>query len=459
MNPSPDSNQAKLDALLQKMGGQLKKASDLENRQLEISTSLGVADFYPEAQFLGEMAREKPDPEELSRGAWLIRVPLSFDGTPHSSGVYWPGPDRSSMTWAPELAPSFNPSENLEGIAPEEVATLDVECTGLSGGVSVYPFLVGLGYWEKERYVVEQYFLEDLPGEETLLRELARRLEGFKALFTFNGKAFDVPLLESRYMMNRLPSPFRHAHVDLLHPARRLWRGHFPSCSLGSLEREIFQMRRVSDVPGALVPRIYLEYLKGIRRSQIVPVIDHNAQDIASTAALFPLFCRLARSPEDPLLENPVSQLGLAAWARRRKDEAEGLAAMERAVLLSRDPREEQSLALKIAREYRRLERYADCVQIWKERTATAMDAMDLSLVCIEAAKHFEHDGKDFAEALRWVELALERWGKSRRDRQRDFFGGGPEEADLSPEERMVAALEHRRNRLERRLGKEGSSK
>ena len=150
---------------------------------------------------------------------------------------------------------------------PEKWLFLDTETTGLAGGTGTYAFLVGLAWWESGGLQVEQLFLRDFSEEHSLLHELAARLAERPVLVTFNGKTFDWPLLESRFTMTRvIQVPRLAAHLDLLHPARSLWKLRLGSVRLVELERHVVDAARLGwhrgdDVASALIPQFYFDYL------------------------------------------------------------------------------------------------------------------------------------------------------------------------------------------------------
>ena len=129
----------------------------------------------------------------------------------------------------------------LESAAdPEQWLFLDTETTGLAGGTGTYAFLVGIAWWDAGGLQVEQFFMRDLDEEHSLLLELSERMAKRPVLVTFNGKSFDWPLLETRYRMTRaIPSFTPKVHLDLLHPARQLWRLRLGSVRLKDLERHV----------------------------------------------------------------------------------------------------------------------------------------------------------------------------------------------------------------------------
>ena len=152
---------------------------------------------------------------------------------------------------------------------PEKWLFLDTETTGLAGGTGTYAFLVGLAWWDAGGLQVEQLFLRDFSEEHSLLYELAARLQERPVLVTFNGKSFDWPLLENRFTMTRaIRIPQLAAHLDLLHPARALWRLRLGSVRLVELERHVLNATRLGwhredDIASALIPQFYFDYLRG----------------------------------------------------------------------------------------------------------------------------------------------------------------------------------------------------
>ena len=152
---------------------------------------------------------------------------------------------------------------------PEKWLFLDTETTGLAGGTGTYAFLIGLGWWDAGGLQVEQLFMRDFAEEHSVLSELAARMAERPVLVTFNGKTFDWPLLESRFTMTRcIPVPKIAAHLDLLHPARALWKLRLGSVRLVELERHILDPARLGwhredDVISSLIPQYYFDYLRG----------------------------------------------------------------------------------------------------------------------------------------------------------------------------------------------------
>lgn len=175
--------------------------------------------------------------------------------------------------------------EAFKGLDLSTALFLDLETTGLSGGTGTVPFLVGLGYYRDDKFYVSGFFLGDLAEEEGMIEEMSRffREMDFQSLVTYNGKTFDLPLLETRFILNRRPFPLRDIpHLDFLFPARSLWSHKFESCRLCHLARELVGTGRDEDIPSAEIPWRYHQYLLTGNYHLVEPIIYHNQEDILS---------------------------------------------------------------------------------------------------------------------------------------------------------------------------------
>lgn len=174
----------------------------------------------------------------------------------------------------------------LKGDPParwQDVLFLDTETTGLSGGTGTYVFLVGLAHFEDGELVLTQHLLRDLGAEHAFVEHLKAELEPFRACASYNGKTFDLPLLRTRFVMAlRSELTVDEGHLDLLHPARRLWKDRFGSTTLRQLEESILDDGRITDIPGSCIPDAYFHYLRRGDESIIAPVLVHNAKDVVS---------------------------------------------------------------------------------------------------------------------------------------------------------------------------------
>ncbi len=176
----------------------------------------------------------------------------------------------------------------LAGCDPKRALYLDTETTGLSGGTGTVAFLLGLAMFDEHAgaFVLEQVFIKRLGEEAPMLEHLARRLEDASMIVTFNGKAFDWPLLRTRAVMNRRPPLRELPHLDLLHVARRIHKARLASCNLRTIEEEVLGSVRIDDVGGADICACYMHYLRTRDASAISGVVEHNAADVLSMVAL-----------------------------------------------------------------------------------------------------------------------------------------------------------------------------
>jgi uncharacterized protein YprB with RNaseH-like and TPR domain len=191
------------------------------------------------------------------------------------------------------------PGNAASAADPAKWLFLDTETTGLSGGTGTYAFLVGVGWWEGDRFIVEQFFMRDHSEEPSLLDGLLERMTQHPVLVTYNGRSFDWPLLQTRYRMARVgdmrePS----AHLDLLYPARRLWRLRLKSVALTQVETHILGFDRGHDIPSETIPQLYFNFLRGAGPQGIAEVFHHNQMDICGLAFLAMRILRILANPE-----------------------------------------------------------------------------------------------------------------------------------------------------------------
>jgi tetratricopeptide (TPR) repeat protein len=293
--------------------------------------------------------------------------------------------------------------------------------------------------------------MEDYAGETALIEHLEAAMQEAGGLVTYNGRGFDLPLLESRWRMQRRRPRFPALHLDLLHYSRRLWRMVLPDCSLTTVESHVLGIHRISDVEGALVPRIYFDFLRGVRPERMVTVFDHHAQDIFTLAAQASAVIHAFKQPEDERFAAAEVQWGLARLYERLGRHLEAIRAMERAVLAARDEDFGYRLAMRLARAYRRRGRLDEAVAIWQARAPQCRPHRLEALVAL--AIHAEHTLKDFPVARRYAHQAL---AIVEQHAELDWLTGSDRPAadprSIRALERQVEALRHRLSRLQRRI-------
>lgn len=235
---------------------------------------------------------------------------------------------------------------------------LDTETTGVQGGTGICPFLVGLGYFVDEDFYMVQFFIRDFDEEPSMLLALGELLKGFDLVVTYNGAAFDIPLLETRFTLARLDNPFAGmSHFDLLFTARRLWRNGHGSCRLVALERELLSFMRGPDIPGAMIPRAYFDYLQRRTNAGFRSIFTHNAEDVVSLAALTVHACdRVVFEPAP--LDEPLDLYSLGRLFEKSADWKRGVRLYEMALAGGIEEPARQKILERLAILYRRTGEY-----------------------------------------------------------------------------------------------------
>lgn len=196
-------------------------------------------------------------------------------------------------------------------VNPERFLFLDTETTGLSRGAGTVAFLVGVGFIKGREMIVRQYMMRDYDEESFVLRHVLSHFNQDAVLVTFNGRAFDMPLLQSRFIMQRIRTDLCDIpHVDLLHTARRVWKLRLTSCRLSALEEQIYGEPRIDDLPGAEVPQRYFDYLKTRDFSLLEDILKHNAQDIVTLLRLLYTLAELHENPMSAEFVQDIFSLG-----------------------------------------------------------------------------------------------------------------------------------------------------
>ncbi len=395
---------------------QLKKAARTSARDRELERQLEYLRRLEQTPKKLPAQREPKGIEEyvdgrVERNEWgeyfLAQQSLPF-GRPY-------GRLRISDLSSADLSPLNLFFEDATLPPPEELVYLDTETTGLAGGTGTCAFLIGIGAVEGPRFLVRQFFLRDYPEEKAVLARLAEDLAKYRGIVTFNGKTFDIPLLETRYALARMKSPIsRLVHLDLLHPARRLWKLRLVSCELTHLEQEVLGIGREGDVPGSEIPGIYFDYLRTGSAQQLQPVFYHNALDVVSLAALA---VEMARVIADAGVG--ASSLDLFSLSRiydRARAMEKSHLTCQRA-LAAGLPQPFVARALwQLACQHKRRREQELAVEIWKElaqrQAEFAFDALE------ELAIHYEHRERDVAAALAFTLDAMERLRREAAPRQ-----------------------------------------
>ena len=297
----------------------------------------------------------------------------------------------------------------------------DLETTGLSGGAGTLAFLVGCGWFDADgAFVTRQFLLARHADERVLLEAVGEALSRAGALVSFNGKSFDAPLLEGRFLFHRLAWRGREMpHVDVLHPARRFWKPRGSAaiqsdgCSLQALERQIVGARRVGDVPGFEIPGRYFQFIRSGDARPLEAVLEHNRLDLLTLAALTSRLLHLARTGPDAAADaREALALGCVYMRGGLDDRARD--SFRRAIERCRSPhgaydpvRIDALRALALA--CRRARRHDEAAAGWRELVEMRGCPAPIAREAAEAlAIHHEHRVRDLVTAKAFALRNLE---------------------------------------------------
>ncbi|MBN1465218.1 ribonuclease H-like domain-containing protein [candidate division KSB1 bacterium] len=273
----------------------------------------------------------------------------------------------------------------------------DAETTGLAGGSGTYLFLAGLGFFTSDSFVVRQLFLAEYKDEVVFLAEIMRFLLQFNGIISFNGKTYDVPLLQTRCVLNKLHAELANmAHVDLLYNARRLWKKSIGECDLGHIENRVLGFARKDDVPGSDVPKRFFQFQQTGDIELLHPVFKHNVIDILSMVAIAIQSCRQFNLATPAGAE--ADKVKLFRLFSAHGDEPKAAALVQDSI----DP----ELLLEYASLQKKNANWPAAVNIWRS-LMTARQFTESAY--LELAKYYEHIVFDYSKALDVVERAEKR--------------------------------------------------
>ncbi len=382
---------------------------------------------------LGELADPQPV-EKLLPGGQIVTTEMG--GCFVLDHVYpfthWHGEDRLGdvLEMNAAAAARFANDPRFLTLQAQDFLFLDTETTGL-WGAGTLAFMVGVAFFEDHAFVVRQYFLRDHGDETAMLCLLNELMHNKSALVTFNGRGFDVPLLDNRYLMNRLDTILlEKPHLDLLPVARRLWRQRIGSCALSSVEKSVLGVRRTEeDIPGYLIPSLYLDYLRQGDARELIRVFYHNRIDMLSMVTLLYKGLRQWSRPQPN--DFPQDLLSLGLWQHQLGLSTEAETTLRLAASLDVSLELYHQILHHLAALLKRQERRDEAANIWMQIAATTFEDVTAH---IELAKHFEWCEGDLAPALHWTRQAIH------------LLRTHP-----APDVRILRELEHRLSRLERK--------
>ena len=293
----------------------------------------------------------------------------------------------------------------LAAMPLSKFAFLDTETSGLSGGTGTYAFMVGIARFVKDQFVLRQFFMRDPAEEPAMLEAIAQFLAPAQALVTFNGKAFDAPLLTTRFRLHHIPVPYKdYAHLDLLPLARRLWRDRLESRALKYLEQHILGMKRSSEeVPGYEVPWLYFDYLKSGDARPLAGVFYHNAMDVVAMAALLTHLNEVMEDPYGGQVEHGLDFVALGKLFEDLGRWEEAARLFERGLELNLTEADFSLAVKRLSTLQKRRGDFDKAIRLWEEAAENGH-----IYAHIEMAKYYEHKRRDVKAALQWTLSALD---------------------------------------------------
>lgn len=293
----------------------------------------------------------------------------------------------------------------LMDIPLSRFAFLDTETSGLAGGTGTYAFMVGVARFVDDRFVMQQFFMRDPAEEAAMLEAIAQFLAPAQALVTFNGKAFDAPLLATRYRLHHIPVPYDgYAHLDLLPLARRLWRERLESRALKYLEQHILGLTRsIEEVQGYEIPWLYFDYLKSGDARPLAGVFYHNAMDVVAMAALLAHTNEMLEDPYGGCVEHGLDFVALGKLFEDLGHWEEAARLFERGLELDLTESDFGVAVKRLSTLQKRRGDFSEALRLWEAAAASGH-----IYAHIEMAKYYEHKRRDVKTALQWTRSALE---------------------------------------------------
>lgn len=308
-----------------------------------------------------------------------------------------------------DIAPLLKFNKFPEDLQVEDLLFFDLETTALNIGTGNYPFLVGLGYIDGEDFVTEQLFMESYSDEIAILHYILPFFEKAKAVVAFNGKTYDVPLIKTRYMINKVYGfPVNIPVVDLIIPARRIFKSIFENCALQTLEKNVIGFERVDDVPGWMIPEIYFTFQQEGEWSRIPGVIEHNRLDIISMYALMFIESNIFNLIKEKKYHSVHKQSLFNIAKHLYNTHLESF--LDLMDYLDNDIIEDESVFQKFSITLKRQSEWNRAINYWKKSKSL------FSLQ--ELAKYYEHKEKNYIKALEYCNVAIDLLDKNIFDKK-----------------------------------------
>jgi uncharacterized protein len=281
---------------------------------------------------------------------------------------------------------------------------LDTETTGLAGGTGTFPFLIGLGWFEAGSFITCQLFARDFSEEGAMLQYLSELASGKQFLVTFNGRAYDLNLLTTRFILNRSQNTLTTMpHIDLLHPSRRIFAHRLENARLSTIETHVLGVRRTGDVPGFEIPQRYFDWLQHRDGMLMEDVFKHNRLDIVSMASLLKCLADLVEDSQEMERGHHGDLLKLAGLIYERGD-IDRAGGMLESLIMSDNQSVGMGARRSLSMIYKKTNRWEDAAKLWQDLvTADPHDVFAVE----ELAKYYEHHTHEYGKAIEIVHTIL----------------------------------------------------
>ncbi len=344
--------------------------------------------------------------EKVIEGEWLDDQQRSIFFTINSYPVGYTHGIRKIETEIPysrifQLSKIDDRSINLK-----DMLFIDAETTSLSGGSGTMVFMIGLGFFDDSSFIVNQYYLDNPNDEFSFIMRLEAEFSKFKILLSYNGSSFDLPLLKTRFRLNRVDIPFQNIqHLDLLHLSRKLWKLRLPSCRLRDIESEILYFERAEEeIPSWMVPQIYFEYLHTNDARPLKGVFYHNRMDVLSLAALFIHISDLLIQPDENIQIENLDLLSIARLFENKGFFNESATLYELCIKNGLPDDIKPKTLYNFGKLCKRIGLSNSALEMWKIAFQEGFIESG-----IEIAKFYEHQTREYNIAYEWVEKSIQK--------------------------------------------------
>jgi len=389
----------------------LKKEREVRSKTQQIKDTWSKLDNGEEVmstkekleQLITLSRREKSPTPQTPQFEPQEREPLQFTENPYNLDTrYGKTTISSGLHISGDILACLSKDESFRALDLSTALFIDLETTGLSGGTGTIPFNVGMGYYKDDKFWVAQYFLGDLSEEERMLKEMTQFFTDmdFQSLVTYNGKNFDIPLLETRFILYRQPFPLNDLpHLDFMYPARNLWKHKYDNCRLSYLAQEVVQTGRTEDIPSSEVPWRYFQYLQTGNYDLIEPILYHNQEDILSLLGVVIAGASIFIEEGEDCLPDAMDFFGAGNVMEKIGDTEKSVQFFKRALDGNLSDDVTTLAKMKLSYHFKKNQQWDKAVAIWREITSKEDISAGQLFSFRELAMYLEHREKNYEEA------------------------------------------------------------